>query len=113
MCTLKSLVLTCSSFYHAYTGAEVLIARHVLLNEVEFNVLLKAVAAFRPRIQEFVLEHLHSRGPPRQEWTLSEARFMSEFYHHVNVLRQILHPNRWSRQPSRRIRILTSETITK
>ncbi len=91
--SLKSIALTSSSLYHAFTDAEVLITSQVLLNEVEFDVLPEAAAALessrlkpwtRQRIQDFVFQHLRSRRPPPQKWTLSDALLISKLYDHVH-----------------------------
>ena len=90
--SLKSIALTSSPLYRAFTGAEVVITSRVLLNEVELDVLPEAAAALessrlkpwtRQRIQDFVFQHLHSRGPPPQKWTLSDALLISKLYDHV------------------------------
>jgi hypothetical protein len=91
--SLKSIALTSSPLYRAFTGAEVLITSRVLLNEVELDVLPEAAAALessrlkpwtRQRIQDFVFQHLYSRGPPPQKWTLSDALLISKLYDYVH-----------------------------
>ncbi|RFU35659.1 hypothetical protein B7463_g715, partial [Scytalidium lignicola] len=80
--SLRSMALTCSSFYDAFIAAETLITSQVLLNEVGHDVLPEAIAALesshlmpwtRQRVQYFVFQHLHIRRPPSQGWALSDA----------------------------------------
>jgi hypothetical protein len=88
--SLKWLVLSCSSFYHAFRDAESLITIRVLLNEVHLDVLLEAVAVFesarngswtRQEITDFALDR---RIPPPQSWTLADALSISKLYSHVH-----------------------------
>ncbi len=97
--SLRSAVLSCSSLYHAFLGAEELITTQVVENQLGSDVLPEAVAALkssrlqpwtRQGVVDFVDHHLHSRMSPLDSWTLSEAlplgnlhssveRFASEF----------------------------------
>jgi hypothetical protein len=85
--SLKWLVLACSSFYLAFRDPESLITIRVLLNEVQLDVLPKAVAVLesegnrswtRQGIIDFASQHLDRRMPPPQSWTLAVALSMSK-----------------------------------
>jgi hypothetical protein len=91
--SLRSMALACSSFFHAFQDAEVLITTQVLLNEVGLDVLPEAVAVLessrtnswsRQKAADFISRHLHNRTVPPLSWTLSDALSVSKFYHHVH-----------------------------
>ena len=90
--SLRSAILTCSSFHQAFISAEVLLTTSVLKNQVDLEVLPEAVAALessylrpwtRERIQDFVHYHLDSRKSQLPSWTLSEALPLDSLHRHV------------------------------
>ena len=90
--SLRSTVLTCSSFYQAFINAEVLITTSVLKNQVDLEVLPEAVTALessylqpwtRERIQEFAHDYLGSRRVQPPSWTLAEALPLDRLHRHV------------------------------
>ena len=91
--SLRSAVLTCSSFYEAFISAEVLVTTRVLGNQVDLEVLPEALAVLesshlqpwtRQRIQDFVRDHLDSRKPQLpSQWTLAQAISLGSLHRHV------------------------------
>lgn len=89
--SLRSTVLTCSSFHQAFISAEVSIKTSVLENEVQ-EVLAEAVAALessylqpwtRESIQKFVDDHLSSRKFQLPSWTPSKVLQLDSLHRHV------------------------------
>ena len=85
--SLRSMTLSCSSFYHAYKSAESLITSQVFQNQFEVEVLPEAVTALkssrvlfstRPHILDFSHGLLRSRTAPTESWTLSAALPLSK-----------------------------------
>jgi hypothetical protein len=90
--SLRSMALACSSSFHAFKDAELLITTQVLLKEVGLDVLPEAIAALessrtdswsRQKAADFISRHLRNRKIPPLSWTLSDALSMSKLYHHV------------------------------
>ena len=90
--SLRSAILTCSSLYHAFVDAKVLITTHVVASHIGPEVLPEAIAALqssrlqprtRQNAQEFVHDHLHSRKAPPPLSNLSEALALASLHHRV------------------------------
>lgn len=91
--SLKWLVLSCSSLYHAFRDAESWITTRVLLNEVDLDVLPETVVVLestrnrswtRQGIIDFTSQHLTRRMPPPKSWTLADALSISKLHSHVH-----------------------------
>ena len=90
--SLRSTVLTCSSFYQTFTNAEVFITTSVITNQVHSDVLPEAVAAVESSrlspltlesIRDFLDEYLSFRKTQPPSWTLSQALPLDGLHHHV------------------------------
>lgn len=90
--SLRSTILSCYSFYNAFIATERLITTRVLKNQLNAEILPEAVAALqasqsrprsRQRTLDFIDEHLHTRAPPPDSWTLSNAWSMSRLHFSV------------------------------
>jgi hypothetical protein len=81
--TLKSIALSCSSFYCAFILDEVSITTHVFANQIGIDILPEVIATLesqttpktRRGVCDFFEKHLRARSPPpqQQSWTLSQA----------------------------------------
>lgn len=87
--SLRSMALTCSSFYNAFINAERLITTRVLKNHVAADVLPDAIAALRSsqvepwmwrEIREFGSKRLHSQASPPASWTMVDALAVSNLH---------------------------------
>jgi hypothetical protein len=89
--TLRSMALTCASFYDILKGAESMVTGNVVMNDVGIDILPEAIAALESRdlflapeeLPEFASRQFKSRQVHQRLRRLSTALSMSEFYQHV------------------------------
>ncbi|CZR55846.1 uncharacterized protein PAC_05734 [Phialocephala subalpina] len=90
---MRSMALSCRSFYDALKSGEPLITKRVLFKTIEDGVLLEAIAVLessrlRSRtgrtISKFVAQHVELRGIPTPTWNLSNALPISKIHSHVH-----------------------------
>ena len=91
--SLKSLMLTCSSLYHAFCGCEPLILAEILHNEINPSLIHNALATFKSSqittwdtatVDNLVVMYTTGETfsqPP--EWSLRNASIISEMHSHI------------------------------
>ncbi|KAI1371051.1 hypothetical protein F4677DRAFT_436620 [Hypoxylon crocopeplum] len=98
--SLQAAVLSCPLFYHPFLEAETAITTPVLLNQIDANVLPKALATFessqlRPHdtdpktweaVTDFVTRNLRQRPCAPTSWSLLKALRLERLHFHVDRL---------------------------